>query len=226
MIEKQEKKNQSINSNKEKAANERKNDVDVLNKQLIKAAENRDTESIENLLKEGADINTRDSNGRTPTMIATYNNDTQSASVLINAGADVNIQDNIKNNPFLYAGAEGYIEILRLTIKAGADSTLTNRYGGTALIPASEHGYIDVIEELLTKTDINVNHINNLGWTALLESIVLNDGDKQQQQTVRLLIEHGADVNIRDKNGVSPLEHARRKGFGEIEDILFKAGAK
>lgn len=167
---------EKVNETIEKQENERKIDIEALNKQLIKAAENRDTESIKNLIKDGAEINTKDSEGRTPTMIATYNNDIQSASVLINAGADVNIQDNIKNNPFLYAGAEGYIEILRLTIKAGADPTLTNRYGGTALIPASEHGYVD--------------------------------------------------VNIKDKNGVSPLEHARRKGFDEIKDILLKAGAK
>lgn len=201
-------------------------DKDVLNKQLIKAVENKDAKLIESIIKEGADVNTKDPNGRTPTMIATYNNDIPSANVLINAGADVNIQDNTRNNPFLYAGAEGYLEILRLTIKAGADPRLTNRYGGTALIPASEHGYVDVVAELLTKTDINVNHINDLGWTALLEAIILNNGDLEQQQTVQLLIDHGADVNIKDKNGVSPLAHARRMGFVEIENILLKAGAK
>lgn len=159
-------------------------------------------------------------------MIATYNNDVETAKVLIKAGADVNIKDDMKNNPFLYAGAEGYIDILKLTIEAGADPAITNRYGGTALIPASEHGYVDVIKELLTHTDIDVNHVNNLGWTALLEAIISNDGDDKQQQTVQLLIEHDADVNIPDNNKVTPLQHAREKGFKEIEKILLKAGAK
>jgi uncharacterized protein len=132
----------------------------------------------------------------------------------------------MKNNPFLYAGAEGYIDILKLTIKASADPSITNRYGGTALIPASEHGYVDIIKVLLTNTDTDVNHVNNLGWTALLEAIILNNGDEKQQQTVQLLIDYGADVNIPDKNNVTPLHHAREKGFKEIEQILLKAGAK
>jgi ankyrin repeat protein len=132
----------------------------------------------------------------------------------------------MKNNPFLYACAEGFIEILKLTIAAGADPAITNRYGGTALIPASEHGYVDVVKELLTNTEIDVNYVNNLGWTALMEAIILNNGNETQQQTVQLLIEHGADVNIPDKENVTPLQHAREKAFKEIEEILLKAGAK
>lgn len=197
-----------------------------MEEQLIQAAERKDVDTILRLIEEGVDINTQDSDGRTSTMIATYNNDTESAKILIDAGADVNIQDDMKNNPFLYAGAEGYLDILKLTIKAGADPSITNRYGGTALIPASEHGYVDVIKELLSKTDMDINHVNDLGWTAMLEAIILNNGDGKQQQTVQLLIDHGADVNIPDKNNVTPLQHAREKGFKEIEHILVKAGAK
>ncbi|MGE7903317.1 ankyrin repeat domain-containing protein [Peribacillus sp. NPDC094092] len=208
-----------------KQEKEIKGEIDV-NEQLIQAAEHKETDTIRRLIKEGVDINSRDSQGRTATMIATYNNDIETAKVLIKAGADVNILDDMKNNPFLYAGAEGYIEILKLTIEAGTDPTITNRYGGTALIPASEHGYVDVIKELLTKTDIDVNHVNNLGWTALMEAIVLNDGGGKQQQAIQLLIEHGADVNITDHNNITPLQHAREKGFKEIEQILVKAGAE
>lgn len=180
---------------------------------LLLAAERMETEVIVKLIADGADINLQDSQGRTAAMIATYNNDIPSVKALVDAGADINIQDKMKNNPFLYAGAEGYIEILRLTIDAGADASITNRYGGTALIPASEHGYIDVVEELLERTNINVNHVNNLGWTALLEAIILNDGDEKQQQTVQLLIDHGADVNLADNNRVTPLQHAKKMNF-------------
>ncbi|MBJ7927728.1 ankyrin repeat domain-containing protein [Bacillus cereus group sp. N31] len=172
---------------------------------LLAATEKNETNTVISLLKQGANINATDSQGRTPLMIATYKNDIKTAKALIDAGADVNIQDNIKNNPFLYAGA---------------DPALTNRYGGTALIPASEHGYITVIKELLTRTNIDVNHVNNLGWTALMEAIVLSNGDETQQQVIRLLIEHGADVNIPDNDGVTPLEHARAHNFEEIEKIL------
>ena len=197
-----------------------------LNQQLFSAAEAKDTKSIEKLLKEGADVQAQDQNGRTALMIATYNQDIASVQKLIEAGADVNQQDDMLDSPFLYAGAEGYLDILKLTIQAGADPSITNRYGGTALIPASEHGYVDVVRELLTNTTVDVNHVNKLGWTALLEAIILNDGNERQQETIELLIHHGADVNLADGDGVSPLRHARAKGFKEIEAILLQAGAK
>lgn len=214
-------------SDNDKKPNTQEKEVEIdMNEQLIQAAERKETEIIKKLIEDGVDINTKDSEGRTATMIATYNNDVETAKFLIRAGADVNIQDNMKNNPFLYAGAEGYVEILKLTIEAGADPAMINRYGGTALIPASEHGYIVAIKEILTKTDIDVNHVNDLGWTALMEAIVLNDGGERQQEAIKLLIDHGADVNIPDRNNVTPLQHAREKGFKEIEQILVEAGAE
>ena len=197
-----------------------------LNELLLKAAMDGEVDTIKELVKQGAKINVQDSQGRTSVMIATYQNDAATVKALIELGADVNIQDKMKNSPFLYAGAEGYLEILKLTIKAGADPAITNRFGGTALIPASEHGYIEVIEELLENTDIDVNHVNNLGWTALMEAIILNNGNKTQQQVVQILIANGADVNIPDHNHVTPLQHAQEKGFTEIEEILVKSGGK
>lgn len=197
-----------------------------LTEQLFQAVTEKDTDAVVNIIQKGVDIDAQDEKGQTPLLIATRNNDVATAEVLIDAGADVNIQDNIKDSPFLYAGAEGYLEILKLTIDAGADPKITNRYGGTALIPASEHGYVEVVKELLTRTEIDVNHVNNLGWTALMEAVILNDGGEKQQQTIQILIDHGADVNIADRDGVTPLQHARNKGFKEIEQILLKAGGK
>ena len=198
----------------------------TMSEQLIYMTEQGETNEVSRLVMEDVDINAQDSIGRTAVMIATYNEDVETVKVLLDAGADVNIQDDMKNSPFLYAGAEGYLEILRLTIDAGANPAITNRYGGTALIPASEHGYVEVVEELLTRTPIDVNHINNLNWTALMEAVILNNGNKKQQETIRLLIKHGADVNIPDKNNITPLQHARIKGFNEIAELLIEAGAK
>ncbi|MEK4666339.1 ankyrin repeat domain-containing protein [Niallia sp. FSL R7-0271] len=194
--------------------------------QFFQAVETGNISEITSFIEKGIDINSVDQEGRTAAMVATDNNDPETVKLLIENGADVNIQDNMKNNPFLYAGAEGYLEIVKLTINAGADPKLVNRFGGTALIPASEHGYVDVIKELLDNTDIDVNHVNNLGWTAMLEAIVLSDGGENQQETIQLLIKHGADVNIPDSNGVTPLQHAKELGFTEIKDILIDAGAK
>lgn len=198
-----------------------KEEVVGISDQLLQAVEQEDLDTVKKLItEENINLNIQDAEGRTPLMIATYNNDVAMAKVFIEAGADVNIQDDRKNNPFLYAGAEGYREVLKLTTDAGADPALTNRYGGTALIPASEHGYADIVQFLLEQTKINVNHVNNLGWTALMEAIVLGDGGEKQQETVKILLAHGADMNIADLEGVTPLQHAVDRGMKEIIQIL------
>ncbi|MBI5651339.1 MAG: ankyrin repeat domain-containing protein [Chloroflexi bacterium] len=197
-----------------------------MNDQLIQAAERGDTQTVMQLQTAGANINARDARGRTPVMAATHRNQVETVRALLQAGADVNIRDQQLDNPFLYAGAEGLLEILQLCIAARADTQLTNRFGGTALIPAAERGHVAVVNELLTRTDVDVNHVNNLGWTALLEAIVLSDGGVKHQQIVQMLIDHKANVMIADKHGVTPLEHARRRGFTAIAQILERAGAR
>jgi len=197
-----------------------------MTEQLIQAAERGDTETVLQLLQAGADINGRDARGRTPLMAATHGNQPETVRALIRGGADINLQDDRRDNPFLYAGAEGLLEILKLTIEAGADTKLTNRFGGTALIPAAERGHVEVVTELLTRTDVDVNHINNLGWTALLEAIILGEGGPRHIEIVRLLVEARADVNLADGQGVTPLTHARQRGYSEIVEILKNAGAR
>jgi ankyrin repeat protein len=194
--------------------------------QMGKAASRGDTASLLELLDDGADVNELDADGRTPVLLATRGNHVDAVRVLVEAGADVDIRDNRLDNPFLYAGAEGLLDIVRLMIDAGADPALTNRFGGTALIPASERGHVAVVQELLDHSDVDVDHVNNLGWTALLEAIVLSNGDAPHQAIVRLLVDHGADITIADKDGVTPLEHARSRGFREIVAILEAAAAE
>lgn len=197
-----------------------------MNECLIAAAERGDTNEVRRLLDNGANIDATDSQGRTAILAATHRNRVDTVKALIEAGADINIRDERKDNPFLYAGAEGLLEIVKLLNAAGADTKLTNRYGGIAVIPASERGHVEVVQELLEHSDINVNHINNLGWTALMEAIVLGSGGEKHQRIVELLIKHGADVNIPDKDGVTPLQHSRQRGFQAIERMLSNAGAK
>ena len=197
-----------------------------MNEKLIQAAERGDTATVLQLLAAGAAINSRDRAGRTAVMAATHGNQVETVQALIAAGADINLQDNRQDNPFLYAGAEGLLAILKLTIAAGADTKLTNRFGGTALIPAAERGPVAVVAELLNHTDVDVNHVNNLGWTALLEAIILGDGGPERTAVVRLLIEAGADVNLADRQGLTPLAHAEQRGQRAVADLLRRAGGK
>ena len=194
--------------------------------EIIKAVNENNYIKTKELLEKGIDINTKDSKNRTLLMIAVYNNNYKISKLLIDNKADINIQDDMLNNPFLYAGAEGQLEILKLLVKAGADTKITNRYGGVALIPASEHGYVETVKYLLENTDIDINHINNLGWTALLEAIILGTGSSEHTEVVALLLKHGADPNLADGNKVSPLMHAKNRSYNEIIKLLIDAGAK
>jgi ankyrin repeat protein len=192
---------------------------------LVAAGEAGDLATLRKLLDVGTPVDARDAGGRTALLAATQANRVDAARLLIERGADVNAKDDIQDSPFLYAGAEGRLEILRLTLAAGADLRSTNRYGGTALIPAAHHGHVETVRELL-KTKIDVDHVNRLGWTALLEAIILGDGGAAHTEIVRLLVAHGAKLQLADGQGVTPLAHAQARGQKAIADILRRAGAR
>lgn len=156
---------------------------------------------------------------------AAWRNDVADARRLIEAGADVNAQDATRQSAFLIAASEGFPELLRLTLAHGANVHFTDSYNGTALIRAAHHGHVEVVAELL-KTDIRIDHVNRLGWTALLEAIILGDGGPQHVETLRLLIAAGADVNRADREGMTPLAHARRFGHATMVQLLEAAGAR
>ncbi|MDE2603563.1 MAG: ankyrin repeat domain-containing protein [Bradyrhizobium sp.] len=192
---------------------------------LHAAAEKNDVVTIGKLLAEGAEIDARDSDGATALLVATHRNAIEAAKALIEAGADVNARDRINDSPYLYAGARGHLEILRMTLRHGADLKSTNRFGGTALIPAAERGHVETVRTLI-EAGVDVDHVNHLAWTALLEAVILGDGGERHQGIVDLLVKAGADVNLADGAGVTPLQHARLGGHKEIAAILLAAKAR
>lgn len=192
---------------------------------LAAAVNAKDLAGVKQAIADGADLEVRGEGGATPLVAATKAQATEIALALLDAGADPNAKDNIQDSAYLYAGAEGLNDILRATLKNGADVKSTNRFNGTALIPASEHGYTQTVKILLD-AGVPVNHVNNLNWTALLEAIVLGTGGPDHIETVRLLIEGGADVTIPDGYGVSPRELAAARGYAEIVALIDGALAR
>ncbi len=105
---------------------------------------------------------------------------------------------------------------VRLGCKAG---NITSIYDGTALIAAAHLGHADIVRFLLTK-EARVDHVNNLGWTALLETVILGDGEERHINTLKALLDAGADKSIADRNGVTPLQHAQSRGYNKMVEIL------
>jgi hypothetical protein len=189
---------------------------------ILKLVRQNDVNGAKKALDAGADVNTRDGSGKSLLLLATIDKHVEMATLLTNRGADVNLQDNIQDSPFLYAGATGQTELVRLFLAHGARFDVFNRYNGTALIPACERGHVEMVKVLVGTKGFPINHVNRLGWTALMEAIVLGNGSKKYQEIVQLLKDGGADLGIPDHDGITPLQHAQSRGFTEIVKILSK----
>ncbi|WP_119289191.1 ankyrin repeat domain-containing protein [Streptomyces sp. YIM 130001] len=188
------------------------------------AAEQGDADAVRKAIGQGADLETRDDRRRTPLLLAVTGDHVETAEALVAAGADPDGKDSRQDTPWLVTGVTGNAAMARTLAKADPDYGLVNRYGGTSLIPAGERGHVDYIREVTTNPDmdVDVDHVNNLGWTALLEAVILGDGGKDHQESVRLLLEAGADASIGDGSGATALDHAEDRGFDEIARILRK----
>jgi ankyrin repeat protein len=193
--------------------------------EMLAAAARGDTAAIRQLIATSAPLDPVDGGGRTPLLIAVEKDHGDAALLLIEAGADINAQAANKDSPWLQAGALGRTEMLRAMIPRKPDLSLRNRYGGNALIPACERAHVDTVKLLLT-TGIDVNHVNDLGWTCLLEVVILGDGGPRHVEVAKLVLAAGADPNLADKDGVSPLMHARQKGQDEVAKLIEEAGGR
>ena len=181
---------------------------------------------IERLLAAGADREARDGNGRTPLHVAVYRKQRDAARLLLAKGANANALDRQRYDVVTIAAVADDVPTLKLVLEGGASAkNVTSPYDGTALIAAAHLGHVEVVQVLI-KAGAPLDHVNNLTWTALMESIVLGDGGNRHTETLRALVQAGASVNIPDRAGITPLAHARGRGYKEMAQILEKAGAR
>jgi len=193
---------------------------------LLAAVQGGDRLKAMALIKSGADINIRDTHGRTPLMLAAHNKDHAMARLLIKAGADVNALDIERYDVITISGVADDPEMIRIALAAGANAGLsTSPYDGTALIASAHLGRVEVVN-LLIAAKAPLDHVNNLGWTALIEAIVLGDGGPDHTAIVKALIDAGADVNIADRQGETPLRLARGRGFAQMATLIEAAGGR
>ncbi|MDQ5841167.1 MAG: ankyrin repeat domain-containing protein [Chloroflexota bacterium] len=186
---------------------------------LLAAATRGDADAAAIALRQGADLETKDGGGRTPLILAVTHDRVEVARVLVALGADPDAQDAQQDSAWLVTGVTGSVAMLEALLPANPDLTLRNRFGGVSVIPASERGHVDYVRRVV-KTGINVNHVNNPGWTALLEAVILGDGSAPYQQIVQILLDAGARPDLADRDGVTALQHARSSGQTKIAQLL------
>ena len=168
----------------------------------------------------------RDSHGRTPLHVAAYARQHAAMRALVARGADANALESDRYDIATIAAVANDAATLKLALELGTSAkNVTSRYDGTALIAAAHLGHAEVVR-ILIRAGAPLDHVNNLGWTALMESIVLGDGGKRHLETLQALVAAGANVNLTDRGGVSPLRHARLRGYGEMVKVLTAAGAR
>lgn len=190
---------------------------------LHRAAYDNDIDTIKALIAEGVDLDARDRVGRTAAHVAAFASNDAALTALAEAGADMNALEIQDYDIVTIAAVANDPELVSLAIRLGNRADLiTSPYEGTALIAAAHLGHHEVVRRLIAG-GAPLDHVNNLGWTALMEAVILGDGGPDHVATVKALLDAGADPEITDRNGASPLHHATARGYIDIADLLWQA---
>jgi uncharacterized protein len=187
---------------------------------LHAAAARGDADGIRRLATSGESLNARDANGRTPLHVAAFGGHGAAVTALLTAGADPALLDNQRYDAVTIVSVRDDVPTLKILLAGGASAKLiTSIYDGTALIAAAHLGHDGVVRELVA-AGAPLDHVNNLGWTALMEAVVLGDGGARHTETLRLLVAAGADRCIADRQNRTPLDHAKARGYAEMVRLL------
>ena len=193
---------------------------------LFAAALANNVVEIKALVARGEKLDTRDHYQRTPLHVAAYFAKHDAMRALVAAGADVNALESDRYDIVTIASVANDVPTLKLALELGCKATnITSRYDGTALIAAAHLGHAEVVQ-MLIRAGAPLNHVNNLHWTALIESIVLGNGGPPHTLTLQHLVDAGANLQLADRSGATPLALAKSRGYREMVAILEKAGAR
>jgi ankyrin repeat protein len=193
---------------------------------LHRAAWRGDLPQLKALIAGGADLEARDAMGRTPLHVATYARQAEAIGVLARAGARLDAFESDRYDAVTIAAVADDVPTLALLLSLGANpGQTTSRYDGTALIAAAHLGHDEVVRRLIA-AGAPLDHVNNLHWTALIEAIVLGDGGPRHQRTLVALVDAGANLQLADRQGHTPLQLATARGYGAMVEKLRTAGAR
>lgn len=201
----------------------------LLDNQLFEAMSFGDDGVINYLIDNGANINARDSGGRTPLMYVAISGRNDIVDLLIEKGANVNAQDNENKTALIYATLNDNEKVVGRLLEAKADPNLPApgkdadpaqkalKQGAGPLLFAVRRGNHAIAQRLL---EAGADPNPNLGRAVVLLSFAI---DKKDKKMVELLVEAGAKIsnfNPIESSSMFPIEFARRKGALDILDYL------
>ena len=202
-----------------------------LNKALKTAASLGKVELVKDLLKQGADIQWRDSadNGKTPLVKAVLGGRLEVVKVLLDNGADINYPDGSGRYPVYFCCIGTNVELLNFLLAKGGDKDI-NRGPFPILVSLCDHGQGSAeFIPIMVRAGADPNAFKGT-VTPLIAAIQLDPKVRRPEiarSYVKALTENKADVNLRDKREkMSPLQWAKKRGDAEIVEMLEKAGER
>eukprot|EP00667_Euglena_gracilis_P001021 EG_transcript_1021 len=187
---------------------------------LYAAAERGHARAVWLLLAARSPVGQAAANGRPPLYAAAWNGHAVAAELLLAAKAEVDQADRERRTPLYVAALHGHPAVVTLLIRASATLEAPNANGYTPLYIASIRGQVEVARLLLAPR-AEVDRPNSLNgrsplWVACL---------KGQLEAAKVLVEAGADLNHRDRDGLTPLIVVAREGFPALLQWLLAAAA-
>ena len=192
---------------------------------LLSACEEGDLFKVRQLIKEGCDVNTRGEHGTTPLIVAAIGGHNQVVEELIRKGARVNVKSNTQRTALWYASCNGHCSVVKTLCAAGADTNVQDQWGLTPLMCAAWRGRDEIVCELI-RAGASVNVVTSSeGLGVAAGSTALHFAADKNCSAVKRLCAAGADTNVQNQEGVTPLMRAVKRGSDEIVCELIRAGA-
>jgi uncharacterized protein len=174
------------------------------------------------LLDNGANPLAKRWGSETALMRASQYSDTMIIRLLLSKGLDINAHP-WGFTPLMYAVRSANWPAIFCLLNNGADANIPDQTNSTILQWAAEQNNLEAVKSLVKKTG-NLNTADGMSGMTPLMWAVYNEHDNPQ--IIKILLDNGAMVNIKAKNGSTALSWAIKKGNTETVALLIKAGAK